>query len=40
MLISCVCVVTGSVGGPYYDDEQFVQPIKSYICDYLNHYVS
>jgi len=30
---------SGSVGGAFYDDEQFVLPIKLFIGDYLHRHV-
>jgi len=31
--------VSGSVDGTFYDDEQFVQPVKLFIGDYLHRHV-
>ena len=32
-------LLLGSVGGAFYDDDQFVLPIKLYIGDYLHRHV-
>jgi len=38
-LLFLLYVSAGSVGGAFYDDEQFVQPVKLFIGDYLHRHV-
>jgi len=37
-LFPCICA-SGSAGGAFYDDEQFVLPVKLFIGDYLHRHV-